>query len=289
MTAAVSPIARCGCARRWPSASEPAPPLEGAARADVAIVGGGFVGLWTAIRIKEHDPACDVVVLEQDVCGGGASGRNGGLVLSWWPKLSQPGEALRRGRGDPARRALPRTRSASSASSAQANGIDCHYVREGCLWTATAPAHVGVWEGVLRLARRTASTRSSAWSPPRSRAAPDRRRTWPACSSAAAATVQPALLARGLRRVALERGVRIHEHTRVTGFSRERPLAVRTDGALVAAEKLVVATNAWAAAAAASCTARWSSSRATSSRPRRSPIGWREIGWTGGEASPTRR
>ena len=54
------------------------PPLEGAARADIAIMGGGFVGLWTAIRIKERDPACDVVVLEQDVCGGGASGRNGG-------------------------------------------------------------------------------------------------------------------------------------------------------------------------------------------------------------------
>ena len=66
----------------------PAPPLEGAARADVAILGGGFVGLWTALRIKERDPACDVVVLERDVCGGGASGRNGGMVLTWWPKLS---------------------------------------------------------------------------------------------------------------------------------------------------------------------------------------------------------
>ena len=64
------------------------PPLEGAARADVAIVGGGYVGLWTAIRIKEKDPSCDVVLLEQDICGGGASGRNGGMVLSWWPKLS---------------------------------------------------------------------------------------------------------------------------------------------------------------------------------------------------------
>src|ERR671921_2480856 len=63
------------------------PPLKGAARADVAIVGGGYVGLWTAIRIKENDPSCDVVLLEADVCGAGASGRNGGMVLSWWPKL----------------------------------------------------------------------------------------------------------------------------------------------------------------------------------------------------------
>ena len=44
-----------------------APPLEGAARADVAIMGGGYAGLWTAIRIKQREPSCDVVVLEQDI------------------------------------------------------------------------------------------------------------------------------------------------------------------------------------------------------------------------------
>src|SRR5918997_6655697 len=54
----------------------PEPPLRGADRADVAIVGGGYVGIWAAIRIKEKDPNCGVVVLEKDVCGGGASGRN---------------------------------------------------------------------------------------------------------------------------------------------------------------------------------------------------------------------
>src|SRR5262245_62424446 len=65
-----------------------APPLRGTVRADVAIVGGGYVGLWTAIRIRELDPACRVVLVEADVCGGGASGRNGGFVLSWWPQLA---------------------------------------------------------------------------------------------------------------------------------------------------------------------------------------------------------
>jgi glycine/D-amino acid oxidase-like deaminating enzyme len=84
------------------------PPLRGADRADVAVVGGGYVGLWTALRIKEKDPACDVVVLERDICGGGASGRNGGMVLSWWPKLSSllkvcgEEEALRLGRASEA-------------------------------------------------------------------------------------------------------------------------------------------------------------------------------------------
>ena len=63
-----------------------------------------------------------------------------------------------------------------------------------------------------------------------------------------AATVQPAALARGLRRVALELGVRIHEGSPVVRFTRERPLRVDTAQGSVAAEKLVVAMNAWAAA-----------------------------------------
>jgi hypothetical protein len=53
----------------------------------LAVIGGGYTGLWTALRLKEADPAIDVVVLESDVCGGGASGRNGGMVLSWWAKF----------------------------------------------------------------------------------------------------------------------------------------------------------------------------------------------------------
>ncbi|HXN08512.1 MAG TPA: FAD-dependent oxidoreductase, partial [Candidatus Acidoferrales bacterium] len=52
-----------------------AAPLAGSARADVAIIGGGYVGLWTALRIKELEPSCDVAIIEKDICGGGASGR----------------------------------------------------------------------------------------------------------------------------------------------------------------------------------------------------------------------
>src|SRR5580704_18767937 len=62
-------------------------PLRESTRADVAIIGGGYVGLWTAIHIKQLQPACDVAIIEQGICGGGASGRNGGFVLTWWPKI----------------------------------------------------------------------------------------------------------------------------------------------------------------------------------------------------------
>src|SRR3954464_15828953 len=66
---------------------ESEPPLRGQVRTHIAIIGGGYVGLWTAIRIKEGDPACEVAIVEQDICGGGASGRNGGFVLAWWGKI----------------------------------------------------------------------------------------------------------------------------------------------------------------------------------------------------------
>ena len=113
-----------------------APALRGLVKTDVAIIGGGYVGLWTAIRIKQHEPGCDVVVLEQDICGGGASGRNGGFVLSWWPKLASltklvgQDETVRIGR--------------SSESAIEEIGefcdshqIDADFRRGGWLWTAT--------------------------------------------------------------------------------------------------------------------------------------------------------
>src|SRR2546430_16660980 len=55
-----------------------APRLQGDVRADACIVGGGYTGMWTALRLKEIDPTLDVALVEADVCGGGASGGTGG-------------------------------------------------------------------------------------------------------------------------------------------------------------------------------------------------------------------
>jgi len=57
----------------------PLRPLEGDARADVVVVGGGYLGLWTAWQLRELEPELDVLVLEAGVCGHGPSGRNGGF------------------------------------------------------------------------------------------------------------------------------------------------------------------------------------------------------------------
>jgi glycine/D-amino acid oxidase-like deaminating enzyme len=220
---------------------EVAPPLEGDVRADVCVCGGGYSGLWTAIRLKEHEPSLDVVLLEADVCGGGASGRNGGFVLSWWhkfaslEKLCGTEEAIRLARA--CELAVDEIGAFCSE-----HGIDAHYRREGWLWTATGPAQVGAWTGTVAAIERACGAR------PFVELAPDEaaeRAGSPAhlagVYEAVSATVQPALLARGLRRVALERGVRIHEHSRVTAFEPR----VRTDRGSVAAETVVVSTGAW--------------------------------------------
>src|SRR5207237_8649173 len=68
-------------------AVEATPPLEGHTEADVAIVGGGYTGLWTALALKEREPGLDVILLEAEECGLGPSGRNGGFVHGYWSYL----------------------------------------------------------------------------------------------------------------------------------------------------------------------------------------------------------
>ena len=74
----------------------PLPALAGDRSCDVAIVGGGYTGLWTALQLKERAPELEVVLLEQDICGGGPSGRNGGFVNAWWDELDTLAELLNR-------------------------------------------------------------------------------------------------------------------------------------------------------------------------------------------------
>src|SRR5215468_1654674 len=66
---------------------EPSPPLEGTIDADVAVVGGGLTGLWTALEVRRRRPSASVVVLEAARCGDGASGRNGGFLHGYWAAL----------------------------------------------------------------------------------------------------------------------------------------------------------------------------------------------------------
>jgi putative aminophosphonate oxidoreductase len=223
-----------------------APVLRGEIKTDVAIMGGGFVGLWTAIRIKEHAPTCEVTVLEQDICGGGASGRNGGFVLSWMSKLSSLAklfgiqEALRIARGSEL--AIDEI-----GEFCRQHRIDADFRKRGWLWTATSAAQLNAWEGVVRHCEKNgvrAFERLDSAEVARRAGSPAHRA---GVFVENAAVVQPAALVRGLRRVALSLGARIFENTKVRKFSRASPMAIRTDAGKVIAEKLVIAANAWSA------------------------------------------
>ena len=224
---------------------EDAPRLEGEERADVCIVGGGFTGLWTALRLKDDEPSLDVVIVEADVCGGGASGRNGGFILSWWAKFS----SLKKVCGG--EEAVRLARASAEAVDGigefcRKHGIDARYRRDGWLWAATSEAQLGAWEETLE-------STSAYGQEPFERLSADetaRRAGEPThlggVFEPTAATVQPALLARGLRRVALERGVRIFERSPVTRLDRDGP-GVRTANGSIRASKVVLALNAWSA------------------------------------------
>jgi putative aminophosphonate oxidoreductase len=212
--------------------------------ADVCIVGGGYTGLWTAIRLKELEPAANVVLVEADICGAGPSGRNGGFALSWWPKI----ETLIERVGE--EEALRLARAAEAAVSelgefCAREGIDAHFHRGGWLWTATSAAQVGGWNGALETAARLGATPFRAVGAEEMRERTGSPAHLGGVLEAKAATVHPGFLARGLRRIAVARGVRIYERSPMLELDRENGV-VRTPSGAVEAEAVVLALNAWA-------------------------------------------
>jgi glycine/D-amino acid oxidase-like deaminating enzyme len=262
--------------------AEPFAPLETNEVFDVAIVGGGYVGLWTAIKILQKAPGTEVCVLERDICGGGASGRNGGFVLSWWPKIA----SLQSLFGD--RDALGVARDSEGAIGQIAqfcaqHQMDVHFRRGGWLWTATSSAQMNSWSGVLSACERLGVRDVFEVQTPEQVSA----RTGSASHRAGvldttAATLHPGHLVRGLRRVASELGVRIYENTCVKKFSRSSPIRVDTEQASITCAKLVIANNAWAAGIEElSRSIIAITSDMIASEPAKQQL--ESIGWTGGE------
>ncbi|MFJ3261690.1 NAD(P)/FAD-dependent oxidoreductase [Pseudomonas sp. NPDC086581] len=260
----------------------PLPALEGPLDVDVAIVGGGFVGLWTALRLLELKPDCRIAIIERDICGGGASGRNGGFVMSWWPKISSL--AAQCGKDE----ALRLARASAAAIGeiedfCKAHDIDAHFRRAGWLWTATTAAQRGAWKGVQQTCERLGEPVFQSLSDSEVARRAGSAKHLEGVLEASNATVQPARLVRGLRRVALEKGVRILENTPMVSLDRGRPAVIRTPGGELRAPKVVMATNAWAAAIPE---LRRTILPVTSTVVATAPIPERleQIGWTGGEA-----
>jgi glycine/D-amino acid oxidase-like deaminating enzyme len=225
------------------------PSLSRRFAADVCIVGGGFAGLWTAIELAEREPSMRIALLEADICGGGASGRNGGFVSSSWWDL--PGLCRLFGRDEGVRYAtVVADQVAEVGRWLDAHGVDAWFHHEGVLGVRT-----GAWQEGGATAADAApladvlglSDRIVPLSAGECRAYADSPRFVDGAFVADSATVQPARLARGLRRVALGAGVRIFERSGVVGLDRGRPVIVRTDRGAIRADQVVIAIGAWAA------------------------------------------
>ena len=289
------------------------PPLRGSATADVVVIGGGYTGLWTAWRLTELEPAARIVLIETDICGGGPSGRNGGFVTGWWDEL--PTLIERHGPDG----ALAVARAIDGAvdeigSWCSAHGVDAWYTNAGALSVSAAPAQDGAGREAVQACRQLAvADRLVELSPDEVRARVNSPVFRGGVLMRGAATIQPAILARGLRRVLLERGVTIHEGTtaveidgqrrgsfgalgaagrRAPGGRAGREVRVRTASArgtgnargdgMIDAGAAVVALNAWAAGwpSFGRRLVTWSSYIVLTE-----PIPARlaDLGWTGGE------
>jgi len=259
----------------------PTAPLAGDTRADVVVVGGGYLGLWTAWQLKELEPELDVLVLEAAVCGHGPSGRNGGFCETLWGDAA----TLREQSGDAA--ALAVCRASEEAVRAigawcETNSVDAWFREAPMLRVATTESQLDSWdESVRATAELGAPDEIVAVSAEEVRA----RCASPLFLGGALhrlnATVHPARLGLGLRAKLLERAVRIHERTEVTRLDRDGDVATRSGH--VRAGSVVLAVNT---AAARFPGYRLSLAVASSHIVLTEPIPdvLDELGWTGGEA-----
>jgi glycine/D-amino acid oxidase-like deaminating enzyme len=224
----------------------PEPPLRGECGADVAIVGGGLVGLWTAIELTRRRPSLSVVVLEQDVCGGGASGRSGGQAHTWYDRLdalvavSGPDEALRL--------AAASADALQELDELQASGHDLGLTRDGWVQTATTTAQLGAWEPMLAACERLGVHRYERLGRKEVARLTGSPVHLAGVVEPGSGAVQPARLVAALKAIAREAGVVVHERTPVRAIRRAPgPMLVTPDGQL-SAPRVVLATGAWASA-----------------------------------------
>ena len=228
-----------------PDAPTPCEPLISATKCDLLVIGGGLTGLWAAIEAKASDPSADVVLLEGSEIAFGASGRNGGFFseslshgvahgLALWP--DELPTLLRLGREN----------IKEIIEFLASEGIDAGLRMCGKTAVAVKPHQIEELRAAVALHQEYGESavmldadevRADVDSPTYLGGMRVR---------SGGGLLDPALLCWGLKRAALARGVRIHEHSPVTGLQPGKPgIVTRTNQATVTARRVLLATNAY--------------------------------------------
>lgn len=204
------------------------PTLSAPVRADIAVVGGGYTGLWSALRAKQRHPGARVVLVEARSVGWAASGRNGGFCganLTHGGGSGRPPDAPGRLDGPDEHDLLTRLgheNLAAVGATVDALGLDCQWERTGMVELAIEPHQIDWLLDAAARAARTGAPHTFL----------DRAKMRAEVASPTyeagllrpddAALVHPARLAAELARAASELGVEIFEQTRVTGIVPQR-------------------------------------------------------------------
>jgi glycine/D-amino acid oxidase-like deaminating enzyme len=232
----------------WMSSVEddltPRPTLPGDLAVDVAIVGAGYTGLWTALYLARADPGLRIAILEAEIAGFGASGRNGGWCSALFPQ-SVAALARRRGRA----RALALHREMRSTVDevgrvAAEEGIDCHFAKGGTIVLARNAAQWTRARAEVDQARALGLDEDDLvlLGPDQARTHCDATNVLGATFTPDCAAIHPARLVRGLARAVERRGVRLFERTPATSIA---PGRVETAHGIVRAEIVVRATEGY--------------------------------------------
>ena len=230
-------------ARRAPRSHRP---LEGDRDADVAVIGAGLTGLWTALFLKELDPDLEVAVIEQGLAAYGASGRNAGMLSETVDHghglaIEHFGEAEARRLA-----ALGETNVAEMTAFLAERGIRCDYEPTGRLMVALTAAHVEEAERAVETARRLGLDTFH----PLDRSEVQAEVHSPLYLGGVAVTgggiLDPVKLVDGLRAEAERLGVLVYERSRASAIETAGAAArVRTEAGSVTARRLVLATSAY--------------------------------------------
>lgn len=226
---------------------EPGEPLRADAECDVAIIGGGYTGLSTARELKRAAPDLDVVLLEHAVVGHGASGRNGGFVmplLGW--NLEYAVKKLGRDRAKEAYGAMYEAVDHCIAIIRE-DEIACDLEETGYLLLATSAARARHVEREAKLGAELGFG-YELFSGDSLRDHIKSASFINGCFDPHTAIINPAKLARGMKRSVEKLGVRVYEQTSLLEMSGDDPLVLRTPHGTLRARAVVLAVNGYGGA-----------------------------------------